>query len=167
MIAIDQATAADLEFLWRMLFYASHSHHEDGVSVSDIKRNPDLVRHLDDWGRRPGDLGLVAWAGNQPVGACWMRHLIGDEQNDVTFVDDTTPELVIAIEPDHIGGRLLQELLALADSNGVDQIVLTARDSNPAVALYERHGFAVVERIVNRVGSGSVKMIRPGTPAKT
>jgi ribosomal protein S18 acetylase RimI-like enzyme len=90
--------------------------------------------------------------------------MTGHEQQDVTFVDDATPELVISVEPDMtgsgIGSQLLERILLLADNQGLPQIVLTARASNPAVALYERHGFVVVSRITNRVGTQSVKMLR-------
>lgn len=164
MILLHPATAPDVEFMWQMLYYASHTHHEDGVTIADMKRNPDLVRHLDRWGSRSGDLGLVASVGTRRVGACWLRQMIGLEQQDVTFVDDDTPELVISIEPDMtgqgVGSKLLAEILPLADNTGVTQIVLTARASNPAVALYERNDFKLIERITNRVGTQSVKMIR-------
>lgn len=164
VIDIEPATADDIDFLWQMLYYASHSHHEAGITIQDIQRNPDLTRHLVGWGERSGDLGLIARTSERPLGACWVRRMVGDEQSDVTFVDAATPELVIAVEPDVIGSgvgtRLLTEVLALADATGVDQIVLTARAKNPAIALYERHRFVVSEQIVNRVGTRSVKMLR-------
>jgi ribosomal protein S18 acetylase RimI-like enzyme len=90
--------------------------------------------------------------------------MVGHEQSDVTFVDEVTPELVISIVPELTGGgigsHLLTEILPLADQQGVPQIVLTARASNPAISLYERHGFVLSERITNRVGTESVKMLR-------
>jgi ribosomal protein S18 acetylase RimI-like enzyme len=162
---IAGATADDVEFMWQMLYYASHTHHEDGVTIADMQKNPDLIRHLDAWGTRKGDLGLIARTSDlTPIGACWLRNMVGHEQQDVTFVDDATPELVISVEPamtgSGIGSQLLERILLLADNQGLPQIVLTARASNPAVPLYERHGFAVVSRITNRVGSQSVKMLR-------
>jgi ribosomal protein S18 acetylase RimI-like enzyme len=162
---IAEATTDDVEFMWQMLYYASHTNHEDGVTIADMQRNPDLIRHLDAWGTRKGDLGLIARTpDHRPIGACWLRHMVAHEQQDVTFVDDVTPELVISVEPDMtgsgIGSQLLAQILPLADESGVSQIVLTARASNPAVALYERHDFVLVERITNRVGTKSVKMLR-------
>ena len=168
VIELRPATADDIDFMWQMLYYASYSDHEDGVGLDDIKANPDLIRHLDDWGNRDGDLALVAvdktGLESQLVGASWLRFLIGDEQQDVSFVDEHTPELVISVVPEIIGrgagSRLLTRMLQLAQDAGIDQIVLTARATNPAVALYERHGFETVERISNRVGTESVKMLR-------
>ena len=164
VILIAEATTDDIEFMWQMLYYASHTHHEDGVTIADMLNNPDLVRHLDAWGTRKGDLGIIARTAEQRVGACWLRRMVGHEQSDVTFVDEVTPELVISIVPELTGGgigsHLLTEILPLADQQGVPQIVLTARASNPAISLYERHGFVLSERITNRVGTESVKMLR-------
>lgn len=164
MLTISPAGVDDIEFMWQMLFYASHSHHEPGRTLADIRHDPDLTRHVEGWGERAGDLGVIASRDGRPVGACWVRRLVGHEQADVTFVDDETPELVIAVEPDQIGGgvgtRLLGDLLERTDAVHVAKVVLTARSSNPAISLYERHGFDLVETIVNRVGTESVKMIR-------
>jgi len=168
VIELRAATSDDVDFMWQMLFYASHSDHEDGTTLDDIKKNPDLIRHLVGWGERDGDVGLIALdctgLTRVPVGAAWIRRMIGHEQDDVTFVDDATPELVISVEPDLIGrgagSRLITRILQLADDAEIDQIVLTARASNPAVPLYERHGFETTERITNRVGTDSVKMLR-------
>ncbi len=168
MIELRAATDDDLDFMWQMLYYASYSDREDGTSLADIKANPDLIRHLDDWGNRDGDLALIAvdrtGIESRPVGASWLRHLVWHEQQDVSFVDADTPELVISVEPHMIGrgagSRLITRMLQLADDGEVGQIVLTARAENPAVPLYERHGFEVIERITNRIGTESVKMLR-------
>lgn len=168
MIELRAATGDDVEFMWQMLYYASYSDREADTTLDDIKSNPDLMRHLTGWGDREGDIGLVALdrtgIESVPVGAAWIRRLIGHEQRDVTFVDEDTPELVISVEPDLIGrgagSRLMTRILQLADDACIAQIVLTARASNPAVPLYERHGFVITERITNRVGTESVKMLR-------
>ena len=107
MIELRAATSDDVEFMWQMLYYASYSDREPDTTLEDIRSNPDLIRHLDKWGERPGDIGLVALdrtgLESIPVGAAWIRRLIGHEQDDVTFVDEDTPELVISVEPDLIG----------------------------------------------------------------
>ena len=163
MLRIEPAAADDVDFLWEMLFYASHSHHERGVTIEDIKKNPDLIRHLGGWGRA-GDVAVIARLGDRRVGACWLRLFLPSESNDVTYFDAVTPELVISVEPDltgtGVGSALLERVLADADAGGPRTIVLSARASNPAIALYERHGFEVIDTVVNRVGSLSVKMLR-------
>ena len=61
------------------------------------------------------------------------------------FIDERTPELSIAIVPSRRGSGLVSELLtALLDrarADGHDAISLSVEKDNPAVALYERHGF--------------------------
>lgn len=163
MIDIRPAEPRDTDFMWEMLFYASHSHDEPGVTLADIKQNPDLTRHLAGWGRE-GDAGLIADRSGTPMGACWLRRFLPAESDDVSYYDLDTPELVIAVDPDAtghgIGTQLLIAMLDLADTTHVPRIVLTARAANPAIALYERHGFDTIERITNRVGTESVKMLR-------
>jgi len=164
MITCSPATTDDVDFMWQMLYYASWSDRQDGVTLDDVRANPDLSRHLSDWGTREGDVGMIARDADRRVGACWVRRLIGEERRDPTYVDEETPELAIAVEPDTIGsgvgGRLLVALLDATDSSGVPQVVLTTRATNPAVSLYERHGFVETQRITNRIGTESLKMIR-------
>ena len=153
--------------MWQMLFYASHSHDEPGITLTDIRRNPDLTRHLEGWGR-PGDMGLIALTDGIPVAACWLRRFLPEERDDVSYHDDVTPELVIAVDDGltgrGIGTALFVEMLACADAADVPRIVLTARTENPASRLYERHGFVTIERITKRVGTESIKMLRnPGS----
>lgn len=149
--------------MWQMLFYASHSHDEPGVTLADIKQNPDLTRHLAGWGR-DGDAGLIAARDETPVAACWLRRFLPSESGDVSYYDETTPELVIAVDigatGQGIGTQLFVEMLVRADDSGLPRIVLTARAENPAIRLYERHGFVAIDRITNRVGTESVKMLR-------
>jgi ribosomal protein S18 acetylase RimI-like enzyme len=50
-------------------------------------------------------------------------------------------------------------LNALADARHID-VALTVREGNPAIRLYQRAGFVVIEEIVNRVGGKSFVMQR-------
>lgn len=58
--------------------------------------------------------------------------------------------LLIAVRPEWrgrgIGGRLLDRLIAAAQSDGVQRLFLEMRDGNPAESLYRRHGFTNVGR---------------------
>jgi ribosomal protein S18 acetylase RimI-like enzyme len=151
----------DQEFLWSVLFYASHSDHETGRSVADIKENPDLSRYLADWGR-PGDLGLIAEFDGIPVGAAWLRLFEGSKPGEYGFVDIFTPELAIAVLPEFrdrgVGSSLLADIVARSVGT-YPRIVLTARRGNPAVRLYERFGWRAVDTVTNRVGTQSVRMV--------
>ncbi len=158
---IRRATAEDSPFLWRMLtFAASMEGHADDVARA--QSDPDLRLFVDDYGRE-SDLGLVAVSGEELLGAAWLR--LGTGKPSPTKVwTESIPELVIATTTDArgcgVGSALLTSLFALAR---YPEIALTVRDGNPAVRLYERHGFTTQRRITNRVGGVSLVMTRRST----
>jgi ribosomal protein S18 acetylase RimI-like enzyme len=90
-------------------------------------------------------MALVAIDEFQPVGAAWYR-LFGSQEPGYGFVDEETPELTIAIVPSRrgrgLGRDLLEALLAHAREDGFAQISLSVERDNPAIRLYEQHGFA-------------------------
>jgi ribosomal protein S18 acetylase RimI-like enzyme len=105
-----------------------------------------LERYVAGWGRR-GDTALVAIDEFQPVGAAWYRLFEADEPG-YGFVDEETPELTIAIVPSKrgrgLGEELLGSLLDAARKDGFARISLSVEPDNPAIHLYEHHGFAKV-----------------------
>ncbi|MCC5600268.1 GNAT family N-acetyltransferase [Nostoc favosum] len=153
----------DEPFLWRMLYEAAHLVEEGNLTVQDAINNPDLAKYVKDWGHKD-DSGFVAIleSSNQPVGAAWLRLLTG-ENKGYGYVNDQTPELAIAILPQHrnkgIGTQLLTHLLATAKTS-YPSISLSTRATNPAVGLYKRFGWEVLahSETINRVGSISFKM---------
>lgn len=153
--------AADEPFLWQMIFYASHMHHEAGKTMQDAMQEPTLANYVTGWGR-PGDLGFVAEVVETqiPVGAVWVRLYTGENKAYSPTTDDT-PELAMAVLPMYtgqgIGTRLLQQLIDAARSH-YPAIALNVRNSNPALRLYQRLGFVVVSEIPNRVGGISYDM---------
>jgi GNAT superfamily N-acetyltransferase len=162
------ATVDDTEFLWKMLYYASHS-DEDGVTDAEaLKSRPELSRYVAGWGR-DSDIGVVVAerASGRAVGAAWFRLLTGDERG-YGYIDDSTPELAIATEPEHRGAGagtlLLEHLLPLVLARHVT-VCLSCRLQNPARKLYERMGFVLVPGSArpNRVGgtSGIMTLRRP------
>lgn len=90
-------------------------------------------------------MGFVALdvGGGEPVGAAWLRLLKGDERG-YGYVDDETPELGMAVLPEHrgrgIGSALLRRLLESAAA-AYRSVCLSVSADNPAVRLYERAGF--------------------------
>jgi ribosomal protein S18 acetylase RimI-like enzyme len=156
------ATAADEPFLWQMLYYAAHMDEEGAASVEAAQQNPFLAQYVAGWGRA-GELGFVAeTVEGQAIGAAWVRLLIEDKLS-ASYHDDQTPELAIAVLPGWIGQgvgtALLQQLIAAAQGRFL-ALVLTVRATNPAVRLYERCGFVVIDEITNRVGTTSYKLLR-------
>ena len=100
-----------------------------------------LSRYVDGWGR-PGDASVIAIDDALPVGAAWYR-LFPSDAPGYGFVDESTPELTIAVVPHRRGrgyGRELMEgLLEHARKEGYAAISLSAEERQ--IPLYERYGF--------------------------
>ena len=113
-------------------------------------------RYVIGWGRE-GDAGVIALDDGFPVGAAWYRLFSADEPG-YGFVDEGTPELAIAVVPSRrgrgIGELMLSSLLERARTDGYRQVSLSVERQNPALRLYEKHGFRVV-----REGGNSYAMV--------
>jgi len=156
-VTLRPAAKSDEEFLWEMLYYASHM-DEEGAPAASARTNPDLAGYVENWGERDGDLGFIAvGADGRNLGAAWLRvmpagsplHRMGARE---------TPELAIAVAPEAIGagvGTMMLRRLIEAARGTHHAIALSVRAGNPAARLYERVGFATVGSIVNRVGTVS------------
>lgn len=160
LYTVRLATPDDEPFLWQMLYYAANMADDGARSGDEAKGHPYLAKYVRGWGRE-GDLGTIAVEGGvAPVGAAWLRRLVGAEKN-YPSVDDGVPELAIAVSPDRvgqgIGERLLTGLFEAARPT-YPAIVLSVREANPARRLYERLGFVIVETAVNRIGGRSLVM---------
>ena len=142
---IRPAGAQDLPFLRDML---RHAYYARWGNEADVP----LERYVAGWGR-PGDDALVAIDEFQPVGAAWYR-LFEQDEPGYGFVDEETPELTIAIVPSRrgkgLGEQLLTSLLDRAREEGYARISLSVEADNPAIRLYEQHGFT---RVGDRAGA--------------
>ena len=136
---IRAAGPQDVPFLRDML---RHAYYWRVESVTE-SGEPPVQRYVERWGR-PGDTALVAIQDFQPVGAAWYRLFRADNPG-YGFIDEETPELSIAIVPSKrgsgLGSELLEALMERARADGYEAISLSVEKDNPAVALYERHGF--------------------------
>jgi GNAT superfamily N-acetyltransferase len=114
--------------------------------VDEILGRPELRVYHAGWGR-PGDRGIVAEVEGHPVGATWSRIFTADDHG-YGFVDETTPELTLAVAQSHrrlgIGRALLSALLAQARLDGAPAISLSVEHDNPARRLYEVSGFTPI-----------------------
>jgi ribosomal-protein-alanine N-acetyltransferase len=148
---IRPAGPQDVPFLRDMLRHAYYW-RVDQVSESG---EPPVQRYVERWGR-PGDTALIAIQDFQPVGAAWYR-LFKADNGGYGFIDEETPELSIAVVPSRrgsgLGSELLEALLARAKADGYQALSLSVEKENPAVGLYQRHGFVPV-----REDDGAVTM---------
>ena len=137
----------DRPFLWEMLYQAIHVIPGEGPPLRDVLLIPEIRKYLEGWGQ-PHDLGFVAVDSRmaEPRGAAWLRLLIGDHQG-YGYIDDSTPELTVAVMPDcrgkGIGTQLLRHLLASAELRYAS-LSLSVSPDNPAQRLYKRLGFETV-----------------------
>ena len=134
---IRHAGTQDIPFMRDML---RHAYYARWGTEADVP----LERYVAGWGR-PGDTALVAIDEFQPVGVAWYR-LFPEDEPGYGFVDEDTPELTIAIVPSRrgkgLGEQLLTALLDQARVEGRKEISLSVEPDNPAIRLYEHHGFA-------------------------
>jgi GNAT superfamily N-acetyltransferase len=137
---IRQLTTQDEPILWEMLYYGLSSAEKDEPPSRDIVRRPEIARYVEGWGR-VGDTGFVAHdkKNRTLLGAAWLRR--------PTDKSDTSPELALAVKPEHrhhgIGTALLTQLVrANPDQSTVSLSFVAGR---PVLRLYERFGFKVVE----------------------
>lgn len=163
-ISIRSLTPADQPLLWDMLYHALFVPAGAAPLPREIVQQPEIARYVAGWGR-PGDMGFAALdaGGGQAIAAAWSRLLTGANRG-YGYVDDSTPELSVAVRPgwrgQGIGTALLAHLLGAAQPH-YPAISLSVARGNPAVRLYQRLGFAVVRAdgesltMVKKLGGGA------------
>jgi GNAT superfamily N-acetyltransferase len=149
MLRLRTAQREDVELLRALLFEAVFWRSSVArPPVDKALANPELARYVDGFGR-PGDFGIVAEEGSQPLGAAWWRYFQADAPG-YGYVDEAIPEVSVAVLPGHrrrgIGTALLEALERKARDGGIDRLSLSVERDNPAVALYERLGFRALHR---------------------
>jgi ribosomal protein S18 acetylase RimI-like enzyme len=160
-LVLRAAIPEDAGFLWLMLTHAaSMSSAGDETAVDAAMSDENLRTYVEHWGRRSGDLGVVALRnGVAPVGAAWIR--LGASASPFKVGDAEVPELATAVLPSErgqgVGSAMLGRLVELAHGR-YPSIMLSVREANPAVRFYERLGFLVERSIQNRVGGTSLVM---------
>jgi ribosomal protein S18 acetylase RimI-like enzyme len=139
-IVIRRGGPQDARFLRDMLRHALYWRERVPGSLTS--------RYVRSWGR-PEDTAVIALEGGFAVGAAWYR-LFTAEEPGYGFVDESTPELAIAVVPSKrghgIGEKLLTSLMDRAREAGYESLSLSVEPENPSRKLYERHGFEVVDR---------------------
>jgi GNAT superfamily N-acetyltransferase len=136
---------ADVPFLRVMLYEAAFWHPErPRLPIDEALAEPHLARYISGWGR-PGDTAVIAEdAAARPIGAAWYR-LFSPAEPGYGFIDPAIPELAIAVVADWrgrgVGTALLATVLDAARTAGFAAVSLSVEPTNPALTLYEHHGF--------------------------
>lgn len=110
----------------------------------EIINRPELQVYIADFGKRKGDMGLVAEADNKIVGAVWVRIM-----NDYGHIDNETPSFAISLYKEYrnygIGTALMKEMLGELAKSGYKQASLAVQKENYAVKMYLNVGFTVFD----------------------
>jgi ribosomal protein S18 acetylase RimI-like enzyme len=142
---IRRGDAQDVAFLRDLLRHAYYARPADDDDLP-------LSRYVEGWGR-PGDSSLILIDDFHPVAAAWYR-LFSAAEPGYGFVDASIPELTVAVVPSRrgrgFGNELLTALLSDARAAGFSAISLSVEPDNPALHLYEKHGFT---RVAERGGA--------------
>lgn len=137
---------SDQSVLWHWLHVALWDPPPAPLRPLAILENPGVRIYAEGWGKTT-DVGVVAVVDGQDAGACWMRLIPGG--HGLAYVDEATPQLGIALEPQYqhrgFGKPLMQAALAAAWTHGFRQVSLTVHPENPAISLYEACGFCKQE----------------------
>jgi GNAT superfamily N-acetyltransferase len=127
-----------------MLYHAIFVPEGQPPPPRTVLKDPDLARYVAGWGREADD-GVVAILTDthEPVGAAWFRCFPSDFPG-FGFIDSGTPELAIAVLPDHrgfgLGTRMLHQLIEIASARFA-RLSLSCDPRNRAWKLYSRLGF--------------------------
>ena len=110
----------------------------------EIIYKPELQVYISDFGKRKGDMGLVAEVDNKIIGAVWVRIM-----NDYGHIDNETPSFAISLFEDYrncgIGTALMKEMLYLLKQAGYKQASLAVQKENYAVKMYKNVGFVTID----------------------
>ena len=144
-VRFRNAGKEDQEFLWQALFFAISVPPGTPPPKPEIVKLPELARYVDNWMRRPGDLGFIATINRYQIGAAWIR-IWSESDYGYGYVNPTIPEISISVLPEYRGkglGTRLLELLLNEVSKKYEAVSLSVANYNPAKRLYERYGFQI------------------------
>lgn len=147
-LLIRPLTPGDESLLWRTLYHALHVPLGSEPLPPEIVHHPDLARYVASWMQRPGDMGFAAEVDGIPIGAVWLRCWQADNHG-YGFVNVETPELSMALSPEHRGGGIGTAMLRCLLSEAAHYfkaVSLSVSTSNPAHRLYEREGFQPIAK---------------------
>src|SRR6476659_1077534 len=138
-------TGDDEVVLWEMLYQALSPPDSEAPS-REILQRPEYSRYVEGWGR-PGDTGFVVSDkyDGEVLGAVWYRVPMAEGQGH-SGESEPPPELAFAVKSGQrkrgLGAALLTQLVKANPHHSAISIRSSA--NNPAVRLYERFGFKIV-----------------------
>lgn len=146
---IRPATVDDRDFLADMLVEAVNWSSEwKRKSRRRVLSSPSTAHYIAGW-PQVGDLGVVAQAEGEALGAAWLRFFAADRPG-YGFIAADVPELTIAVAArwrgQSVGRALLEAIEVRALEAGIMKISLSVERKNFAQKLYLAQGYKVVSR---------------------
>ncbi len=159
-IKLRSAGHADAPAVQRALYLAvTWDGGPPGITFDRAMSHDAIRMYHEDWGRA-GDVGVIAEeaVSSIAIGVAYGR-LFSEDLHGHGYVDDTTPEIAIAVEPEHlsrgIGTRLIAALEDAYRQTSVTQLSLSVHLTNPALRLYQRLNYVEVDQDEN-----SMRMVK-------
>jgi ribosomal protein S18 acetylase RimI-like enzyme len=151
------------EFLYHAIFVP------EGVEPPgrEIIYRPEIFVYVDGFGGEGGgdddknkaDMGVVAEADGEVVGAAWTRIIPA-----FGHIDPHTPELAIAVlsgcRGRGIGSRMMERLFEMLRRAGYRRTSLSVQKDNPAVRFYRRLGYVVAGERPDGAGHEDYLMVK-------
>lgn len=134
-----------------------------------VLSDPRTAHYIAGW-PRDTDIGVVAEAASERVGAAWVRYFPSGDRG-YGFVAPDVPELTIGVAAPWrgrgVGRALLRAVAESAADAGVRRISLSVERKNFARGLYRSEGYAVVDAS-HPQSDTMVKSLAPGRgPGRT
>lgn len=129
------------EMLYEAVFWRPNPNNP---SFDDGLADPGASNALVNWGKRAGDIAVIAFADSGPVGAAWYRFYKND--NSIRgFINESIPAIVIAVDNGYrrqgIGEKMIAWLIDHASNNNIQELSLMVSKDNHAIRLYRKCGF--------------------------
>ena len=146
-VSIQLVEEIESSLLEHFLYLTIYQRKGEAPPPKSIIYEREIFRYIQDFGREH-DRYLLAEIGGTPVGAVWVR-LFPFDAPGFGYFNDTTVELAISVEQAYrnrgIGTALLDAMMNLLKEHGYEKVSLSVQKENPAVALYRRLGFIVLQ----------------------
>lgn len=126
------------------LYEAIYVPEGESAPPRSIINQPELQVYISDFGKEKDDIGMVAEADGQIIGAVWVRIM-----NDYGHINNNTPSFAISVYKDYrglgTGTDLMKEMLRVLKARGYKQASLSVQKANYAVKMYQKVGFQIVD----------------------
>lgn len=140
MVQVRDIAAQEIPLLDDFLYESIFVPEGQEPFPRSILNKPEFRAYVEDFGKRAGDIGVVAEVDGEIAGAAWARLIHG-----YGFLYEGVPEIAIALWPQWrgqgVGTQLLGGLIERLREAGFPAVSLSAQRANRAIHLYQRLGF--------------------------